>query len=124
MDVSEVSVSQVSRAVVITNQQLRILLFIYRFRFVSTAQLQFVLGKKQVQQVQQRLNLLVARGWIGRNFSKLDRLTGKYASYYLLPKGMMCSSNKRLGQATSLINEQRIISIRIRPLPSALLATV
>lgn len=87
-DIGEVSVGQVGRAVVITNQQLRILLFIYRFRFVSTAQLQFVLGKKQIQQVQQRLNLLVTRGWIGRNFSKLDRLTGKYASYYLLPNGM------------------------------------
>lgn len=47
-----------------------------------------LLGKKQIQQVQQRLNLLLNRQWIGRNFSNLDRLTGRYASYYLLPKGV------------------------------------
>jgi len=60
----------------------------YDYRFVTTAQLQQVLSKKQIQQVQQRLNLLLKRGYIGRNFSSSDRLTGKYASYYLLPKGM------------------------------------
>ena len=76
------------RQVTVTKQQLRILELIYKFRFVSTAQLQFVLGKKQIQQIQQRLNLMLERQWIGRNFSKLDRLTGKYASYFLLPGGM------------------------------------
>ena len=80
--------SLIPRAVVITKQQLQILVRIYNFRFVSTAQLQQLLAKKQIQQVQQRLNLLLVRGYIGRNFSKQDRLTGRYASYYLLPKGM------------------------------------
>lgn len=82
---SVVSVS--NNSVVITKQQILILAYIYWFRFVSTKQLQFLLGKKQIQQVQQRLNLLLGRGWIGRNFSTLDRLTGRYASYYLLPGG-------------------------------------
>ncbi len=72
----------------ITTSQLLILNHIYKFRFVSTRQLQVVLGKKQIQQVQQRLNLLITKGYIGRNFSKTNRLTGQYASYYLLPKGM------------------------------------
>lgn len=76
------------RSVVITKQQLLILVRIYNFRFVTTAQLQQLLTKKQIQQVQQRLNLLLKRGYIDRNFSSQDRLTGKYASYYLLPKGM------------------------------------
>jgi len=84
----QASSSLISRSTVITKQQLRILVRIYDFRFVSTAQLQQLLAKKQIQQVQQRLNLLLDRGYIGRNFSKQDRLTGKYASYYLLPKGM------------------------------------
>ena len=73
---------------VINRQQLLILYRIYNFRFVNTFQVQQLIHKNQIQQAQQRLNLLVSRGWIGKNFTKLDRLTGKYASYYLLPKGI------------------------------------
>ncbi len=72
----------------VTKQQLLILNRIYQFRFVSTYQIQQLLGKKQIQQAQQRLNLLLSRGWIGRNFTKSDRLTGRFASYYLLPPGL------------------------------------
>ena len=84
----QASSSLIPRSTVITKQQIQILIRIYDYRFVTTAQLQQVLSKKQIQQVQQRLNLLLKRGYIGRNFSSSDRLTGKYASYYLLPKGM------------------------------------
>lgn len=93
----------------ITKQQLLILSNIYRFRFVSTRQLQLVLGKKQIQQVQQRLNLLLQRGYIGRNYSKTDRLTGQYASYYLLPKGMKLMKGR-------LDNEGRLFGgLRLAP---------
>jgi hypothetical protein len=78
----------VIRSTVITKQQIKILIRLYDYRFVTTVQLQQVLDKKQLQQVQQRLNLLLKRGYIGRNYNNLDRLTGKYASYYLLPRGM------------------------------------
>lgn len=84
----QASSSLIPRLTVITKQQIKILIRMYDYRFVTTAQLQQVLSKKQIQQVQQRLNLLLKRGYIGRNFSSSDRLTGKYASYYLLPKGM------------------------------------
>jgi hypothetical protein len=84
----QASSSLISRSTVITQQQIKILIRIFAYRFVTTAQLQQVLSKKQIQQVQQRLNLLLKRGYIGRNFSNHDRLTGEYASYYLLPKGM------------------------------------
>lgn len=84
----QASSSLIPRSTVITKQQIKILIRMYDYRFVTTAQLQQVLSKKQIQQVQQRLNLLLKRGYIGRNFSSSDRLTGKYASYYLLPKGM------------------------------------
>ena len=73
---------------VINRQQLLILYRLYNFRFINTLQVQRLIHKKQIQQAQQRLNLLVSRGWVGKNFSKRDRLTGKYASYYLLPKGI------------------------------------
>lgn len=78
----------INNKVIVTNQQLLILYRIYRYRFVNTYQLQQLLEKKQIQQVQQRLNLLLVRGWIGKNYSSHDRLTGKYATYYLLPKGL------------------------------------
>jgi len=93
------SVAKLSSKSVITKQQLLILAYTYWFRFVSTRQLQFWFSKKQIQQVQQRLNLLLERGWIGRNFSNLDRLTGKYASYYLLPAGIRAfkSNQHKLG---------------------------
>lgn len=80
--------STANKQVRITEQQLLVLQLIYRFRFVSTKHVQALLNKKQIQQAQQRLNLLLRKGYVGRNFSPQDRLTGRYASYYLLPKGM------------------------------------
>lgn len=71
----------------ITKQQLDILELIYRFRFVSTKHISRLLGTKYIQQAQQRLNTLLTKDYIGKNFSNLDRLTGKYASYYLLSGG-------------------------------------
>lgn len=83
--VSDVASSSVGR---ISKQQLQILEFIYGYRFVSTKHVQLLLGKSQIQQAQQRLNTLLAKEYIGRKFSSTDRLTGKYASYYLMPKGI------------------------------------
>lgn len=72
----------------ITKQQLAILKLIHGFRFVSTKHVQAQLGKRQLQQAQQRLNTLLDKHYIGRNFSSKDRLTGTYSSYYLLPDGI------------------------------------
>lgn len=77
-----------STQVRITTQQLQILQLIYKFRFISTKHVQVLLARRQIQQAQQRLNLLLSKGYIGRNFSNTDRLTGQYASYFLLPAGM------------------------------------
>ena len=85
-----------------SKQQFQILEFIYGYRFVSTKQVQRLLGKLQIQQAQQRLNTLLAKEYIGRNFSNTDRLTGKYASYYLLPKGIQLL--KHYGDTTVLRN--------------------
>jgi len=62
----QASSSLISRSTVITQQQIKILIRIFDIDFVTTAQLQQVLSKKQIQQVQQRLNLLLKRGYIGR----------------------------------------------------------
>ena len=49
----QASRSLIPRSTVITKQQIQILIRIYDYRFVTTAQLQQVLSKKQIQQVQQ-----------------------------------------------------------------------
>ncbi len=72
----------------LTKQQQSILTLIYRFRFISTKHVQQALGIKHIGNVQPRLNLLVERGLIGRNYDGSLRLAGLPASYYLLPDGM------------------------------------
>ena len=72
----------------LTVQQVTILKFIYLFRFISTKHLQLKLSNKQLPQTQRRLNILITRGYIGRNYTNRDRLNGRYASYYLTPLGM------------------------------------
>jgi hypothetical protein len=71
-----------------TKQQRTILTLIYRFRFVSTKHVQQALGIKHITNVQPRLDLLVKRNLIGRNYDGSLRLAGVPASYYLLPEGM------------------------------------
>jgi hypothetical protein len=71
-----------------TKQQRTILTLIYRFRFVSTKHVQQALGIKYISNVQPRLDLLVKRNFIGRNYDGSLRLAGLPASYYLLPEGM------------------------------------
>lgn len=102
---SQISSGSVSKQTRITKQQLDILYLIYRYRFVSTKHVKQVLGREQIQQAQQRLNTLLGKGYIGRNFSNLDRLTGTYASYYLLPAGM-----KVLKQNKDAFEEERYLS--------------
>lgn len=72
----------------LTKQQLAILVLIYQLRFVTTKHIQAKLGNKQLQQTQRRMNLLVAKGYIGRNYTSKDRLNGRYATYYLTALGM------------------------------------
>jgi len=89
-----------------TKQQLEILKLIYGFRFVSTKHVQALLGKQHLQQAQQRLTTLLAKGLIGRNFSSKDRLSGKFASHYLLPPGM-----KMLKQYGTSVDKQVLHNI-------------
>lgn len=72
----------------LTKQQQTILTLIYRFRFISTKHVQQALGIKHINNVQPRLNSLVEKGLISRNYDGSQRLAGLPASYYLLPAGM------------------------------------
>lgn len=88
-----------------SKRQAELLEFIYAYRFVTTKQVQVFLGKKQVQQAQQRLNTLLAKGYIDRRFNNEDRLLGRYASYYLSLDGLKLL--KRYGSPQALKNMRK-----------------
>jgi DNA-binding MarR family transcriptional regulator len=76
------------KKIIITKQQLKILKYIYLFRFITTNQLKQVLGRNDLQQIQKRLNLLLKRGYITRNYLKNDIKHNIFATYYLVPEGL------------------------------------
>lgn len=84
----DIQIGSKSKQLRLTKQQFEILEFIYTYRFVTTGQIQVFLGKKQIQQAQQRLNTLLTKGYIGRKFTNEDRLLGRHATYFLLPDGI------------------------------------
>jgi hypothetical protein len=88
-----------------SKRQAELLEFIYAYRFVTTKQVQTFLGKKQIQQAQQRLNTLLVKGYIDRRFTNEDRLLGRYASYYLLLDGLKLL--KRYGSPRALKNTRK-----------------
>jgi len=88
-----------------SKRQEELLEFIYAYRFVTTKQVQVFLGKKQIQQAQQRLNTLLAKGYIDRRFTSEDRLLGRYASYYLSLDGLKLL--KRYGSPQALKNMRK-----------------
>jgi len=94
-----------SRSTRRSKRQADLLEFIYAYRFVTTKQVQVFLGKKQIQQAQQRLNTLLAKGYIERKFTNEDRLLGRYASYYLSLDGLKLL--KRYGSPRALKNMRK-----------------
>ena len=88
-----------------SKRQEELLEFIYAYRFVTTKQVQTFLGKKQIQQAQQRLNTLLAKGYIDRRFTSEDRLLGRYATYYLSLYGLKLL--KRYGSPQALKNMRK-----------------
>ena len=91
-----------------SKRQAELLEFIYASRFVTTKQVQAFLGKKQIQQAQQRLNTLLAKGYIDRRFTNEDRLLGRYASYYLSVDGLKLL--KHYGSPQALKNMRKDVT--------------
>lgn len=88
-----------------SKRQAELLEFVYAYGFVTTKQVQQFLGKKQIQQAQQRLNTLLTKGCIDRRFTNEDRLLGRYASYYLSLDGLKLL--KRYGSPRALKNMRK-----------------
>ena len=70
----------------LNQSQLTILDLLYKFRFGTTTLLAKHLGLKNGTYISAKLNVLVERGYIGRNYDSSYKLRGQPASYYLLPK--------------------------------------
>ncbi len=70
----------------LNQQQLDILLALYKFRFATSASLIRYLKLPQNTNLNSRLNILVSRGYIGKTYDSSFKLLGKPASYHLLTK--------------------------------------
>lgn len=69
-----------------TTKQLAALKLLYRFRFGTTDLLARALELKDGRYIHTRLEALIAREYIGKNYDSSYKLEGKPATYYLLPK--------------------------------------
>jgi hypothetical protein len=71
-----------------TTKQLEILDLLYRFRFATNPLLASALNVKLPHKINERLQVLVQREFVGRNYKREYHLNRQPASFYLLPKGI------------------------------------
>lgn len=68
--------------------QLAVLTLLYRYRFTTSELLAKFENQKHLQVTRSRLANLEKQGYIGKRYDGSYKLVGKFASYYLLPKGL------------------------------------
>ena len=68
--------------------QVRVLELLYRYRFITSELLAKSENQKHLQVTRSRLATLEKQGYIGRRYDSSYKLRGKFAAYYLLPKGL------------------------------------
>jgi len=68
--------------------QVLVLVLLYRYRFITSELLAKYENQKYLQVTRSRLSILEKRGYIGKRYNSSYKLAGKFASYYLLPKGL------------------------------------
>ena len=68
--------------------QLNTLLFLFKFRFISSHLLSAAFGNKSRRTVQQTLQILEAQGFVAKHYDSSYKLQGRQATYYLLPKAV------------------------------------
>jgi hypothetical protein len=71
-----------------TTKQLEILDLLYRFRFATNSLLASALSVKLPHKINERLQVLVQREFVGRNYKPEYHINRQPASFYLLPKGI------------------------------------
>ena len=68
--------------------QVEALKLLYRYRFTTSELLAKAENQKHLQVTRSRLATLEKQGYIGRRYENSYKLLGKFASFYLLPKGL------------------------------------
>lgn len=68
--------------------QVEVLKLLYRYRFTTSELLAKVENQKYLQVTRSRLATLELHGYIGRRYDNSYKLLGKFAAFYLLPKGL------------------------------------
>lgn len=68
--------------------QVEVLRLLYRYRFITSELLARFENQKHLQVTRSRLATLEKQGYIGRRYDSSYKLLGKFAAYYLLPKGL------------------------------------
>ncbi len=68
--------------------QVEVLKLLYRYRFTTSELLAKFENQKHLQVTRSRLATLEKQGYIGRRYDNSYKLQGKFAAFYLLPKGL------------------------------------
>lgn len=68
--------------------QVEVLRLLYRYRFTTSELLAKAEHQKHLQVTRSRLATLEKQGYIGRRYDSSYKLLGKFAAFYLLPKGL------------------------------------
>ena len=68
--------------------QTAVLTLLYRYRFTTSELLAKFENQKHLQVARSRLATLEKQGYIGKRYDGSYKLAGKFAAYYLLPKGL------------------------------------
>jgi hypothetical protein len=68
--------------------QVEALKLLYRYRFTTSELLAKAENQKHLQVTRSRLTTLEGHGYIGKRYGNSYKLLGKFASFYLLPKGL------------------------------------
>ncbi|KKW02305.1 MAG: hypothetical protein UY35_C0017G0024 [Candidatus Saccharibacteria bacterium GW2011_GWC2_48_9] len=68
--------------------QVEVLKLLYRYRFTTSELLAKAENQKHLQVTRSRLTILEKQGYIGRRYESSYKLLGKFATFYLLPKGL------------------------------------
>ena len=71
----------------LNSEQLAVLDWLYKVRFSSSKQIAKYLCKPNQKTIQNKLQILEERGFIGKHYDKSYKLAGRPAEYFLTPKG-------------------------------------
>lgn len=71
----------------LNKQQVRTLHLLYWYRFCTSKQLAKSFDKTSPKAIQNKLQILVAQGLIGKRYDKSYKLAGRSAEYFITPKG-------------------------------------